>query len=157
AARRLSCHVRPGPLGPMHMRIQKTATGSDGRDGGCEAAGVRKRCVTVSGTDRGGYPAIFDNRPCVSRKGPRSSGSGVMCGLKLSYDHVTVKRWLAGSVCQNPDVVAAVLSDAWGVRSRCRWYGRSCATGKNRCQRTFSRGWLRVPSKTYRPERGRGP
>ena len=37
------------------------------------------------------------------------------CGLKLAYDHVTVKRWLAGSVCQNPDVVAHVLSDAWGV------------------------------------------
>src|SRR5262249_30632326 len=38
-----------------------------------------------------------------------------MQGLKLAYDHVTVKRWLTGSVCQNPDVVAAVLSDAWGV------------------------------------------
>lgn len=36
-------------------------------------------------------------------------------GLKLAYDHVTVKRWLSGSVCQNPDVVAAVLSEAWGV------------------------------------------
>jgi hypothetical protein len=38
-----------------------------------------------------------------------------MCGLKLSYDHITVKRWLAGSVCQNPEVVAAVLSAAWGI------------------------------------------
>lgn len=36
-------------------------------------------------------------------------------GLKLAYDHVTVKRWLAGSVCQNADVVAAVVSEAWGV------------------------------------------
>ncbi|GAA4728675.1 hypothetical protein [Phytohabitans rumicis] len=38
-----------------------------------------------------------------------------MHGVKLSYDHVSVKRWLGGSVCQNPDVVAAVLSDAWGI------------------------------------------
>jgi hypothetical protein len=38
-----------------------------------------------------------------------------MHGVKLSYDHISVKRWLAGSVCQNPDVVAAVLTDAWGV------------------------------------------
>ena len=36
-------------------------------------------------------------------------------GLKLFYDHVTVKRWLAGSVCQNPQAVADVLSKAWGV------------------------------------------
>ena len=36
-------------------------------------------------------------------------------GLKLFYDHVTVKRWLAGSVCQNPQAVAEVLSKAWGV------------------------------------------
>jgi hypothetical protein len=38
-----------------------------------------------------------------------------MHGVKLCYDHVSVKRWLAGSVCQYPDVVAAVLSDAWGI------------------------------------------
>lgn len=38
-----------------------------------------------------------------------------MHGVKLSYDHISVKRWLAGSVCQNPDIVAAVLSDAWGI------------------------------------------
>jgi hypothetical protein len=38
-----------------------------------------------------------------------------MHGLRLAYDHVTVKRWLAGSVCQNPEVVAAVLAQAWGV------------------------------------------
>jgi len=38
-----------------------------------------------------------------------------MHGVKTSYDHITVKRWLAGSQSQNPDVVAAVLSDAWGI------------------------------------------
>ena len=38
-----------------------------------------------------------------------------MYGIKLCYDHVRVKRWVAGSVCQHGDVVAAVLSDAWGV------------------------------------------
>jgi hypothetical protein len=38
-----------------------------------------------------------------------------MHGIKTCYDHISVKRWLAGSVRQNPDVVAAVLSDGWGV------------------------------------------
>lgn len=38
-----------------------------------------------------------------------------MHGIKTAYDHVTVKRWLAGSLCQNPDVVAAVLSDGWRI------------------------------------------
>jgi hypothetical protein len=38
-----------------------------------------------------------------------------MLGVRLSYDHISVKRWIAGSLCQNPDVVAAVLSDAWGL------------------------------------------
>lgn len=36
-------------------------------------------------------------------------------GVRLSYDHVSVKRWIAGAVCQYPDVVAAVLADAWGI------------------------------------------
>jgi hypothetical protein len=31
-----------------------------------------------------------------------------MHGVKTSYDHITVKRWLYGSQSQNPDVVAAV-------------------------------------------------
>jgi hypothetical protein len=38
-----------------------------------------------------------------------------MHGIKTSYDHIAVKRWLAGSICQNPDVVADVLGTAWGV------------------------------------------
>jgi hypothetical protein len=38
-----------------------------------------------------------------------------MHGLKTVYDHVTVQRWLAGSKSQNPDVVATVLSDGWGI------------------------------------------
>jgi hypothetical protein len=36
-------------------------------------------------------------------------------GLKLTYDHVSVKRWLAGSCCQNADIVAEVLGEAWGI------------------------------------------
>lgn len=36
-------------------------------------------------------------------------------GVQTNYDHISVKRWLAGSLCQNPDVVAAVLSRAWGI------------------------------------------
>lgn len=38
-----------------------------------------------------------------------------MHGLKTSYDHITVQRWLAGGKSQNPDVVAAVLSGGWGI------------------------------------------
>jgi hypothetical protein len=38
-----------------------------------------------------------------------------MYGIRTSYDHVTVKRWLAGGRCQHPEVVAAVLTNAWGV------------------------------------------
>jgi hypothetical protein len=36
-------------------------------------------------------------------------------GLKLFYDHTTVKRWLRGVTCQQPDLVAAVLSRAWNI------------------------------------------
>jgi hypothetical protein len=36
-------------------------------------------------------------------------------GVKLAYDHISIKRWLAGGTCQYPDVVAGVLSEAWGV------------------------------------------
>jgi hypothetical protein len=36
-------------------------------------------------------------------------------GLRLTYDHVSVKRWLTGGTCQNAELVAAVLSSAWGV------------------------------------------
>ena len=38
-----------------------------------------------------------------------------MHGVTIYYDHVQVKRWLAGSTCQYPDVVADVLSTAWGI------------------------------------------
>ena len=37
-------------------------------------------------------------------------------GLALYYDHVSVKRWLSGGICRQPDVVADVLSRAWGVQ-----------------------------------------
>jgi transcriptional regulator with XRE-family HTH domain len=35
--------------------------------------------------------------------------------LCTRFDHLTVQRWLAGSAISNPDVVAEVLSDAWGI------------------------------------------
>jgi hypothetical protein len=35
--------------------------------------------------------------------------------VRLSYDHVSAKRWLSGRTCQYPDVVATVLSEAWGI------------------------------------------
>lgn len=36
-------------------------------------------------------------------------------GLALTYDHTSVKRWLRGGACQHPDLVAEVLSHAWGL------------------------------------------
>ncbi|MEU8333632.1 hypothetical protein [Micromonospora sp. NPDC048839] len=36
-------------------------------------------------------------------------------GLRLFYDHVAVRRWLSGGSCRQPDLVAAVLSRAWGL------------------------------------------
>ncbi|HZM83664.1 MAG TPA: hypothetical protein VFC19_48725 [Candidatus Limnocylindrales bacterium] len=39
------------------------------------------------------------------------------CGIKTTYDQITVKRWLAGWSSDTPDVVAAVLADAWGIRT----------------------------------------
>lgn len=36
-------------------------------------------------------------------------------GVKLGYDHTTIKRWLAGGSCQYPQVVADVLSAAWAI------------------------------------------
>ncbi|HET6212068.1 MAG TPA: hypothetical protein VFE14_04245, partial [Micromonosporaceae bacterium] len=56
-----------------------------------------------------GFPSLERFAAAVNHRG------WDLLGIKTSYDHVTVKRWLAGSVCQYPEVVAAVLSDAWGV------------------------------------------
>jgi hypothetical protein len=36
-------------------------------------------------------------------------------GLRLTYDHITVKRWLRGRVPQYPELVAAVISRVWGI------------------------------------------
>jgi hypothetical protein len=57
----------------------------------------------------GGFRSLEQFAQAVNRKGWE------LQRLRLSYDHVTVKRWLTGSVCQNPEVVAAVLGEAWGV------------------------------------------
>jgi hypothetical protein len=56
-----------------------------------------------------GFPSFERFAHAVNHRGWR------MHQVKLSYDHVSVKRWLRGGSCQYPDVVAAVLSDAWGV------------------------------------------
>ncbi|MDG4790168.1 hypothetical protein O7626_30325 [Micromonospora sp. WMMD1102] len=36
-------------------------------------------------------------------------------GLNLGYDYKSIKRWLLGSDCERPDLVAEVLSNAWGT------------------------------------------
>jgi hypothetical protein len=57
----------------------------------------------------GGFRSLERFAVAVNERGWETSG------VKLAYDHISVKRWLTGSVCQNPEVVAAVLSEAWGV------------------------------------------
>jgi hypothetical protein len=57
----------------------------------------------------GGFPSLERFAQAVNIRGWH------LQGVKLSYDHVSVKRWLTGSSCQNPEVVAAVLSEAWGI------------------------------------------
>lgn len=36
-------------------------------------------------------------------------------GITTCYDHLSVRRWLAGAGCQYPEVVADVLSAGWGI------------------------------------------
>jgi hypothetical protein len=36
-------------------------------------------------------------------------------GMRLSYDHISVRRWLRGGICRHVDIVADVISAAWGV------------------------------------------
>jgi hypothetical protein len=57
----------------------------------------------------GGFPSLERFAVLVNHR------AWQMHGVKLSYDHVSVKRWLRGGACQYPDAVAAVLGDAWGV------------------------------------------
>ena len=56
-----------------------------------------------------GYPSLERFATAVNLKAWETHG------IKLTYDHVSVKRWLGGRTCQNADIVAAVLSDAWGI------------------------------------------
>jgi hypothetical protein len=71
------------------------------------------QCVTnptlVALIQGGGFPSLERFAQVVNVRGWQ------LQGIKLSYDHVSVRRWLTGGACQNPDVVAAVLSEAWGV------------------------------------------
>lgn len=59
--------------------------------------------------ERSGYPSIEAFGTAVADLG------SIRHNLVLGYDHTTVKRWLTGSTCQHPDLVAAVLSAAWEV------------------------------------------
>lgn len=56
-----------------------------------------------------GFPSLERFATAVNLKAWESHG------IKLTYDHISVKRWLGGRTCQNADIVAAVLSDAWGI------------------------------------------
>jgi hypothetical protein len=57
----------------------------------------------------GGFPSLERFAQAVNARGWQ------LQGVRLSYDHVSVKRWLTGRSCQNPQVVAATLSEAWGI------------------------------------------
>ncbi|TDC64731.1 hypothetical protein E1258_07470 [Micromonospora sp. KC207] len=56
-----------------------------------------------------GFNSLDEFATAVNELGRRAHG------LRLSYDHVAVKRWLAGGGCQQPQVVAEVLSHSWNV------------------------------------------
>jgi hypothetical protein len=71
-------------------------------------------------------------------------------GVRLSYDHVRVKRWLGGSKCQYPEVVAAVLSDAWGIPIPVGVIGPNSAMAIDLSLPTFSHGSLLVRWRTWR-------
>ena len=71
-------------------------------------AGVANPCLAalIAG---GGFPSLERFAEAVNVR------AWAMHGVKVYYDHVRVKRWLGGSVCQYPEVVADVLSTAWGI------------------------------------------
>ena len=71
-------------------------------------AGVTNQCLAVL-IDGAGFSSLERFAEAVNVRGWQ------MHGIKLYYDHVRVKRWLTGSTCQYPDVVADVLSVAWGI------------------------------------------
>ena len=71
-------------------------------------AGVANECLAVL-IGGAGFPSLERFAEAVNARGWQ------MYGIKLYYDHVRVKRWLGGSTCQYPDVVAEVLSSAWGI------------------------------------------
>ncbi|MGW0505752.1 hypothetical protein [Micromonospora sp. NPDC003241] len=56
-----------------------------------------------------GYNSLDEFASAINDQGRQGSG------LRLSYDHVAVKRWLTGGTCQQPHIVAQVLTDAWNV------------------------------------------
>ncbi|MGI5213827.1 hypothetical protein [Plantactinospora sp. CA-290183] len=56
-----------------------------------------------------GYPSLAQVAIAINKRGQHKYG------LELSYDHTSVKRWLRGGRCDHQDLVAEVLSDAWGV------------------------------------------
>lgn len=53
-----------------------------------------------------------------------------MFGIRLSYTHTHVGRWLLGALPRHPEPVAAVLSDAWGVQITPVAIWRSLAAGR---------------------------
>lgn len=57
-----------------------------------------------------GYGSLHEFAAAVN-----TVGAGQTYRLKLSYDHMAVKRWLNGRGCHHPDIVAKTLSLAWGV------------------------------------------
>jgi hypothetical protein len=56
-----------------------------------------------------GYPSLEQFAVAVNAK------AWHLYGIKLGYDHISVKRWLAGGTPQHADIVAAVLGEAWGI------------------------------------------
>lgn len=55
-----------------------------------------------------GYPSIEEFATAVNACARR------VLGVRLAYDHTSVRRWLAGSIPEHAEIVATVLAEAWG-------------------------------------------
>jgi hypothetical protein len=71
-------------------------------------AGTANWCLAVL-LESAGFPSSERFAAAVNQHGSTSRG------LDLKYDRVSVVRWLKGGACEHADVVAEVLSRAWGI------------------------------------------
>jgi hypothetical protein len=81
-----------------------------------------------------GFPSLERFANAVNLRGWQ------MHSIKLGYDHISVTRWLAGSVCQYPTWWPPCSATPGVSRYRSPSSGRSCATAGSRFPRTSTPG-----------------